>query len=571
MRVITVELSAEDDLHFVGRVVASDTGIPIDGARVRLMLADESYSMERGRTWKQSQLAEKTTGPDGLFELSVSSWKSAHCRVEAAGYALALVPPSKGHASTDSALIVRLDRGATLKALVLAEGGSPIVGAQIRLAAVGYKLGQPTEDRFSSSFSLPDQSWNGTTDSSGRCTIESLSPGVALDVQIVQSETVLRHEGDPLLLTPGEVLEREWRLGTGCRVVGSVTDQTGQHVAGLELWLTKAHSGDLRRLEPHSRDKVAAKTRTDGDGHYLFEDVAAGAWWIGPKPEMRFNRNVHDSAVAPFPDDLEVPVGVGEIVHDMHAFRGLFIRGRVVDAKEAPVAQPYVMGGAEETKWFVDCQGEDDGSFSLGPLVPGHYSLSAIASTQGADSEQVTAQAGDSDVVLRMRPSGSVSGRVIDAASGQPCRAEVGVARHSGTSTGLFVVGSQDDGLFQCHGLQPDSYDVTAKTSDGRIGRQIGVVVSAGEDASGLVITLQKGATLRIHYTGRSGFGAFSIFSDGSAVAGDGIEAGATVSHTVPGGKLVVRLWVPPAEQAEERTIEIAIGEEKEITFGNEK
>ena len=57
-------------------------------------------------------------------------------------------------------------------------------------------------------------------------------------------------------------------------------DEQGRPVAQLPIWRLAAEYPGRKRIE--SYDEPAARTRTDAEGRFRFEDVPQGAWHVGP-------------------------------------------------------------------------------------------------------------------------------------------------------------------------------------------------------------------------------------------------------------------------------------------------
>src|SRR6185295_6513656 len=95
---------------------------------------------------------------------------------------------------------------------------------------------------------------------------------------------------------------------------------------------------------------------------------------------------------------------------------------------------------------------QEDGSFALGPLGPGRFTLRAMNSGKFAPSDMVRAEAGQADVTLRLRAGGSFRGRVVDAQTGEGCAADLAwTPQHQGTGDfefGTTMSGTGPDGTF---------------------------------------------------------------------------------------------------------------------------
>jgi hypothetical protein len=546
-RSVTLELDSGLDAHLFGKVVADESSSPIEGARV--LTSNGSTDGVR-------------SGPDGRFDLELALWRRPYLEISAKGFGLALVVPGYGYGSVEDPIVVRLVRSCSLIARVLDRGGKPIGEASVKLATGGDELSGPEKKFRSEWVSLPDEDWSKQVDADGRCRIDDLPAGVPLRIEISVSGREVKRDSVPLSLSPGQIVEREWRIGAGCKLTGRVVDPEGAPVPGISLWMTKSEAGRSRRFDRYSIEAKERRSTSGADGTFEFGDVDPRTWLIGPAPENE------RKSIAPFPDVLEIPAESSEVVHDIRIIRGLYIRGHVVDSKDSPVPEPFIWGRMTDAGWLVDVRGEDDGSFELGPLVPGQYELSAMAPMhQDANSEVVTFTAGDADAVLKLRAGGTLSGRVIDSLTGSPCSAELVLVQRDGDSGYLSLPHSKEDGSYRCAGLPAGTYDVTARTPDCRVGRQLGIAVRPGEEFTDIVIEVVPGAKLRIRYEAASGFGQMHVRIGGSIIAADGIAAGSTVVVAVPAGRVVAELVTPP----QSHEVDLAVGEEKTVVLTGPK
>jgi hypothetical protein len=72
---------------------------------------------------------------------------------------------------------------------------------------------------------------------------------------------------------------------------------------------------------------------------------------------------------------------------------------------------------------------------------------------------------------------------------------------------------------------------------------------------------------VRIRYDGKSSYGTFQVTSGGVILAIDSLQNGTSRAQPVSAGHLVVRFTVWEPTHSQEREIDLAVGEEKEIAF----
>jgi hypothetical protein len=577
-REVVLELAQGNDGLVAGKVVAAESADPIAGARVALVGSSEGDPEPGASPSKEHAQPQATTGVDGAFEFRFPSWRPPHLRVEAEGYGLRLVPPSRDWKPGASALLVKLSRSGTLDARVLDSAGKGIAGAWVHLSAHGYELSNSREDEergfFGGEyFSLPDEQWKCQTTADGAARIAGLPAGVGFVVEVRKDDKVLQHEASELTLAAGETREIEWRIGAGTRLSGLVLDQDNALVKGQLIWLQKCMVEVPTYFQKHEDERIVKHAQTDAQGRFVIEDVPAGKWWIGPAAERNEWDEPKPDGVAPCAQVIAT-AGEPALETTLHVFRGLYIRGKVVDPAGAPVNQCYVHGESEGTMVWYATQSKEDGTFAFGPITAGSFALTANSSGSFASSEPVRARSGDADVVLRLKPGATIRGHVVDAATGAGCQAQLMfVPEHPGE--GMFGNGmstsSDPDGSFRHAGFDPGRYGITAMTTDGRFAQQAGVDVGAGAESGDIVLALKPGGKLRLVYKGAKPSLFVGISCGGVPIGfGDSLEAGKPKVQLAPAGSLVLELRAEYNAPARTKTLELQPGETKEITLTDE-
>jgi uncharacterized GH25 family protein len=305
----------------------------------------------------------------------------------------------------------------------------------------------------------------------------------------------------------------------------------GKGVAGVTVTATTIIASWEKR--------TAAKATTDDDGKYQLTGLAAGQFTIMPLAKA-FVLGASDT---PQQSGQSITVADGETIEkiDFILIRGGVITGRILDSDGHPVIGERVNlagGDALDISQIVTMfdgprnRTDDRGIYRVYGLRPGNYKVS-IGQAAGAgnvaimgmgsqypktfypgvtDEAKATVleinegtEVNNIDIVARKTGRGySVSGRVVDADSGQPVP-NVHVVHSSlndGTQElgGMNFTGSQTDanGKFRIDNIQPGHYAVymlaigesTSSYSD-----QTPFDVSDG-DVSGVEIKVHRGATL---------------------------------------------------------------------------
>jgi hypothetical protein len=581
-RELRVELLTQNDLTFVGRVIARADHAPIAGAHIGMGSSMTRASSRRDDMSNRSGKAERSRGDvgdaitegEGVFEISVATWKSPSLRVEAEGFAPAIIVPNHGHETRDTARTIELDKSATLRGRIIDSSRAPISGDQVTVSTPGYTLRRYDEGESESSSYVPlgDEHWDASSKPDGTCTIESLPPAIPLHVEIRSGAKIVFRSPDPLILTAGETRELEWCLGVGCNLSGVALDQDGHPVASTDIWLVKGIRASPYFHPYVGNDKVAS-SRTNDEGRFEFKDVTAGTWFVGPAAHYSSERRSVEASVAPLTERVEVGSSPSqEIV--LHLFRGLYIRGRVVDPNGAPVAHAWISGGLDPDLFSVDASSEKDGSFTLGPLGPGSFTLQAGGSPF-AHSDIVKVETGARDVVIRLRAGAALRGRIIDAQTGAAITGELMLTPETilpGPLGQGFSTGAQADGSFEIEGLEPGRYGLVASAQGGRFGVLAGIDAPANQTVKDLDISVLPGGTLRMRYDGTKDGVSIRIGTGGglNVCWGEEVTRSKALEKRVPQGSLQLQVIGEDGTKQRVVNVEVGAGETKEVVIHDE-
>ncbi len=577
-RELLVQIENGKDVRFFGRVVDAAAGSPIAGALARLCIA--ASGGREPRAWRNEELTRTTTDANGGFELAVPEWSGPFVRIESEGFSIAVLRRFDGHDSPERALVVQLTRAATLEAEVHDAKGGALPGVTIRLSADGSSL--PPDAGTWTDFVVPDERWTGVTSADGTCKVPGLSTGIGIEIELLEEGRLVRKERDELKLDPGQVLHREWIIGNGATLNGVVLDQDSRPVADLEIWRTKGEPEPPGHLfQAYDRSRISDKTVTDGEGRFQFTDVSIGTWWIGPAAfesiSIAFVNGVQKkeapspNAVAPTATSVEVLSAAAQDV-TLHVHRGLYVRGKVLDPDGKPVPGMEISATQSSNELGLHGSSGPDGAFEVGPLAPGRYSIVALAELEGgrfANSDPVEADAGASDVVLRLKVGGGLHGRVIDSRTGNPCAAEMLLTPRVPTQ-GLYGqglgFGVEENGIVEREGLLPGDYDLAARTEDGCFGILSGVNVVAGEKGKDFVLSVSPGGTLKLQYDGTHPFTEVRLRQQGVLLAwGSSVKPGNPRDMHAPAGTFAIETRFEGEGPFRTQTISLDPGEVKEV------
>jgi hypothetical protein len=530
-REVELLLAISGDVHFVGRVVADESGAPLADAWVTTGAAEDLIAL-RPDPLAASVAGTATSfpaGPDGVFEVGGRSWENDAARIDAPGRAWILVELVAGHETRANAFEVRLQRSAALEILALGPARTPLAGARIRLSAKSYQV---TRSLSAFGLALFDAvRWEAHCDLAGRARLEGLPPEVPFLLEAAASDAdPLGVAAEPLPLQPGEIRTLEIQIGAGASVAGRMQRSDGTPVPGAEIWM-QPWIGESSALFVFSAEDEVRTASTREGGDFSFADVPDGEWVLAPNP--------HGQVTAK-PERVAVLDGLADRAPVLTA-HDLFIAGKVVDA-DGLATSAHVMAVGKDGMRPLEPT-DDGGLFSLGPLAPGTYFVQAMElRNPRARSARVEAQAGASDVVLELEAGGCLAGRVLDAGgSGVEAQVTVAPSRNaSGQAGGISIASTAPDGTFRFEGLPPGSYCIAASTSGGECGLVADLALANEQRIEDLVLRVQPGGRMRVRYGGPDEVAQILVHSGTAVVALDGVERGTTKTWVVPEGTLQI-------------------------------
>jgi hypothetical protein len=209
---------------------------------------------------------------------------------------------------------------------------------------------------------------------------------------------------------------------------------------------------------------------------------------------------------------------------------------------------------------------EQTGEFTIGPVVPGTYRITATAlgGVNGAADHPVSA--GEVDVVVQLPATFTVKGLVVDRVTGEPCSARVtaGLVGVSNPMAKQFQ--TEKDGTFRMRGFVDGDWELTAYTDDARVGSGYRASIAGEEPCEPVVIRVSRGAKLVIRCETNTQIPGLFVYRGGAIVGMTRIEPGETVSVVVPPGDLTLHYWAGGREQIVNVSLDRA-GDQKDLVL----
>jgi len=552
-RDLKLELLTGEDLEFFGRVVSDTDGRALAEAEIEAQLPSRhADGFVRSVRWRAIPV-----DVDGGFHLQTASWRSPTLRVSAPGHLPGVVEVGRGHEDVSLEQRIPLKESATLNVSVVDSDGHPVGALQVVVSI-------PLDSQFAMGPRLPvgvRADTEQTTDEFGTCVLEDLYPGVSLDLGVFEDgKPVQGMPSRSLELAPGEVRSLEWRVEGGVELRGRLIDQYDEPVAHQEVWVKALEEHDFPAFQTY--EEPTSRASTDADGAFVLEGLQPGTWIVGPAPPS-------DEVEFPDPDALssatqKVEIERGKLPDSLivRAWRGLYLGGTVLVPSGSSPTDVQLSADARDRGCYVTGNAMEDGRFLLGPLSEGDFELSATLGRRSDLGTETVAHAGEMEIVLRLERGLAVTGFVRVGDTDRVVEARVTLLASDVRS---YIV-STYRGRFRLEGLEPGSYVLMAQSSEGLFGFLDGVVPAPAEDAEPSVIDLEPAATLRVKYAGSlDRWGAAIHWKDWTiGYAGSHSASGGDV--VVPAGALRIDFW-REGEGVESRTIEVTVGEQREVVF----
>lgn len=508
-----------------GRVTDKASGDPVEGIGIELVGAQENiFERMRGREFDPGRGAR--TQSDGSYALD---------GIPAGSYRVILGMRGTGYTyHPEDAVSLNIEAGKTYDNVNFAiERGAVITGtvrnkqsgdpiADTRVFAMPAQMIQQTMRRMNSGLTSdigPDETH---TDEHG----EFVLNGLDFDSEY---RVIARAQGMAVAATDIIRLERpkpaphvDIALSRGSTVSGSARYPDGTAAAGTEVLLFP----DAMAL---SVFMDVRGTRTGEDGSFSFENVAAGNYWVRPEGDFGGGGGLLGRPPNPESKPAKVePDGINDITGvEIIVAKGTpksaeepaqgSIKGTIIGQDGKPAADVRVearqVGNPGRSYGATSAA---DGTFELAELRGPLFNLTINADEGIAKQDAVPVGA---NVTLKLTPPASLSGHVVDGA-GDPvpgCTVRLTNMDEAGKVSSFIsimqgILGAQPggqstdaNGHFEFTKLAPGTYVVKAQSASRGTAETDPLAVAAGEDVTGVQITLSPGVTISGTVVGPSG------------------------------------------------------------------
>jgi hypothetical protein len=345
-----------------------------------------------------------------------------------------VVPPMPGMPPRDPALPAKTGTATLRGHVVAADTGQPLRKAQVRIMAPELR-----ENRLTSTDA--DGKYEFKEVVAGRYTVMA-SKGSFVQLQYGQLRPF--EPGKPLEILDGQLVEKvDFSLPRGGIVTGRVIDEFGEPLPDAMVSMQRYQNmGGQRRLMNAGR-----MATTNDVGEFRLFAIPPGQYYLsatlrsmnGPSAESD-DRSGYAATYFPGTTNIaeaqKVTVGLGQMISDLNMAllptKLSRISGTAVDSQGRPMLGMVMSVPRGDTMMMMfgpPAQIKPDGSFVLGGLAPGRYSLQVMGmGGPMADGEAAYADvtvSGDDITGLRLVASrrSVVTGRVlVDPAAAQALR-----------------------------------------------------------------------------------------------------------------------------------------------------
>jgi protocatechuate 3,4-dioxygenase beta subunit len=366
--------------------------------------------------------------------------------------------------------------------------GEAVSGAEVTLTTETLFMNDPRPD--------PANEPRTRTNEEGRYAFLGVRPGTQYVVIVSHPQYAQKRETCMPIQEAGPVENPPIILSAGGTLSGYVLDESGNRLTDATLNLDGENYLSINGSVPPDR----LITKTNGEGWYSFINVPAGPRTVGVMAPGYGKIQVGGFA---FSKDEQY-------TRDFTLKLAEMISGRVVGAGNEPVVDANVIAVAvshTQQSGMVTVKTDQKGEFVFESLVPGDYNMIANAPgwrmVQGRNNTN-RVKTGSSNIVIEMLKEATVSGIVIDGASGSivkdfgvRLRFFYGQDNPTSAASADFLPVSNDKGEFTVQTPGPADYVVEATAPGYAPSYSASVTITPGKSVSNVVVKLGRGGSIQ--------------------------------------------------------------------------
>ena len=478
-----------------GTVVDEATRKPIAGVRVALS--------NPGRVFGRRQ-AQRVGRTDARGRFRAGGLGARHYTVEATrdGYLPSTIPNVAAVLAQPGSVAIALQRAATVAGVVTDDKGQVVSGARVSIqrdpnlrrlmrgASLASVFGQQ------SALSGPDGAFliRGLPAERG-ATLEATKTGFAAARKLgmtwktgeqVKNVALALKKG---LTARGKVVNAQNQPIAGAQIVAQSRDAAAPGRRGGNIMVRAGNAGQGDRPDAVS----------GADGAFLVQGLEEGEYAVSVSRDGYAPKTVASLGVKG-PDESKWPAIV--------LTSGMAVAGAVKNPQGQPVIGAQIFAIGESAGRPLDTSTDADGRFRIGGLAAERPIMLSV-SADGYASAQRSVTPPVEDLAIVLKSTGTVRGRVEDAATRNPVT-DFTISRTAGGGfgggfqiqirNGAVTNGDRSfqsaDGSFELTDVPPGKWTIRASASGYRAADVSGVEVAEGETKDAVVLSLKKGGSL---------------------------------------------------------------------------
>jgi protocatechuate 3,4-dioxygenase beta subunit len=478
-----------------GTVVEESTRKAVAGVRVTLL--------NPGRLFGRRQ-AQRMARTDARGRFRAGGLGAHHYTVEAFrdGYLPATIPNVAAALAQPGSVAIALQRAATVAGVVTDDKGQAVGGARVRIQR------DPNLRRLMRGASLASVFGQQSvlTGPDGAFLLRGLSADRGATLEATKTGFAAARKLGMSWKTGEQVKGVALALKKGLTARGKVVDAQNQAIAGAQIYAQgrDAATGGRRGGNVVMRaGNLAQGDRPDGvsgqDGAFVVGGLDEGEYAVSVSRDG-YARKIVASLEVKGPDETKWPPIV--------LSAGMAVAGAVRNPQGQPVIGAQIFAIGENAGRPLDASSDGDGRFRIGGLAADRPIMLNV-SADGYASVQRNVTPPVEDLAIVLKSTGTVRGRVLDAATQNPVT-DFTIGRTAGGGfgggfqiqirNGAISNGDRSfqssDGTFELTDVPPGKWTIRASASGYRTADVSGVEVGEGETKEGVVLSLKKGGSL---------------------------------------------------------------------------
>jgi protocatechuate 3,4-dioxygenase beta subunit len=482
---VEVALRLAKAASVTGSVIDEKTRRPVPGVRVSASSSSIFRDDARSRRAR--------TDAKGKFRIPGLASRRYTVSASKAEYLPVSLPGVVASVATSANLAIALQKAAAVSGRVTDEAGAPVAGARVRVARDANLRALM---RGGPSAFLGSPGVASGPDGTFRLRGLSAEKNVTLEAAKTGYVTAKRHG---ITVKAGEVVKDAILvLKRGVEARGRVVDVAGQPLAGAEIRLSAAERGGARFMfQMGGMNREKPDVSSGADGAFRIGGLEPGEYALAVSKDGYAPKRV-PSVTVQTPGPNEWPTVVLET--------GVLIAGLVRNSKGEAVVSADVFAFGGEAGGSRNTATDPEGRFRLEGFGPDRPVMVNVRAG-GYASLQKRLTPSPEEVVLVLKTSGTVRGRVEDAVTNRPITdfTAAYTEAQGGFAGGMRIVmgGGETqkafqspDGSFELADVPPGKWIIRASSPGYRPADVSGIELAEGETKDGIVVSLKKGAVV---------------------------------------------------------------------------